>query len=348
MKTHDEIRKLLAAYCGGDLAPDEQALVEEHLRSCPDCAADLEDLKTTLDLVRSTPTAEAPPWLATRIMARVRDEATHRKSWMQRLFFPLHVKVPLELMALALICVSSYYLTRTVGTELRQSPPGEQAMTAPAPVQPVPSKSEQAPALPETPSPRREAPLPPPQASVERIAPPFAGQTPPPLPSPAPRQAAPSGAEPVKGGSAQPPAPSYSATEQKRTGAVPEAQPAAPSPAESRDRAMSAASAPGKKAAGNHDKAKSEALRSTPATSMKLHLSVDDPELAAETISRAITRSGGSLVEDEFATPPRHLKARIPARRLPELLEHLKQLGRVAEHPATSGMGGTVMVEINW
>jgi len=39
--THEEIKKSLSAYCGGDLPSAEWARVDEHLSSCPSCQAEL-------------------------------------------------------------------------------------------------------------------------------------------------------------------------------------------------------------------------------------------------------------------------------------------------------------------
>ena len=120
MNNHDDIRKQLSAYCGGDLEPAERMRVEEHLAECASCQAELADLQTALRLIRTTPESEPPAWLATRIMARVREQQREKRSWLQRIFFPLHVKLPIEVAALLLVCVSGYYLARNVETELKQ------------------------------------------------------------------------------------------------------------------------------------------------------------------------------------------------------------------------------------
>ena len=94
MIDHDEIRSLLSAYCDGDLDPVRTAVVERHLAECADCRAEVADLQTLLRLLHSTPPVEAPPWLSSRIMARVREQQAVRHGWLRRLFFPLQVKLP--------------------------------------------------------------------------------------------------------------------------------------------------------------------------------------------------------------------------------------------------------------
>ena len=81
MNNHEDIQKLLSAYCGGDLSETEQARVEEHLVSCTVCRADLTDLKTALQLIRSTPEVEPPPWLTSHVMARIREEKKEQRNW---------------------------------------------------------------------------------------------------------------------------------------------------------------------------------------------------------------------------------------------------------------------------
>ena len=73
MSNHTDIQKQLSAYCGGDLDPAERLRVEEHLAGCDSCRAELADLQTALRLIRTTHEVEPPVWLATRVMARVRD-----------------------------------------------------------------------------------------------------------------------------------------------------------------------------------------------------------------------------------------------------------------------------------
>jgi len=135
MNSHIEIQRRLPAYCGGDLEPAERQLVEQHLSGCPACRAELTDLQTALRLIRSTPEVDPPPWLTARVMSRIRTQQTEKRSWLQRLFFPLQVKLPLEAIALLMICVSGYYLTHSVETSLEQT---RQQQLREIPAQPAP------------------------------------------------------------------------------------------------------------------------------------------------------------------------------------------------------------------
>jgi hypothetical protein len=57
---------------------------------------------------------EPPLWLAKKIMNRVRQEANQKKSIWQRLFYPLHVKLPLEAVGVALVALTALYVFQSV------------------------------------------------------------------------------------------------------------------------------------------------------------------------------------------------------------------------------------------
>ena len=58
MKNHRETLLSLYDYCEGTLAEDERVSIEEHLRECAGCAAELESLKEAREIL--TPTDGAP------------------------------------------------------------------------------------------------------------------------------------------------------------------------------------------------------------------------------------------------------------------------------------------------
>jgi hypothetical protein len=66
-------RKRLGPYLGGDLGDAERTRIRAHLESCTTCAAELDALQRTVGLLAGLPDVEAPPHLAQRIIARLRD-----------------------------------------------------------------------------------------------------------------------------------------------------------------------------------------------------------------------------------------------------------------------------------
>ena len=69
---HDRRRDDLAAYALGALTPIESASVEEHVRACEDCRAELERLKAGVAVLgRSVDSVEPPPSLKKKLMSEV-------------------------------------------------------------------------------------------------------------------------------------------------------------------------------------------------------------------------------------------------------------------------------------
>lgn len=51
-------------------------------------------------------------------MARLQEETAPRRRWFEWSFFPLRTRLPLEVMALRMVCVSGYYLTRNIENQM--------------------------------------------------------------------------------------------------------------------------------------------------------------------------------------------------------------------------------------
>jgi hypothetical protein len=135
-----DIREKLSAYLEGSASSEEKKLIEGHLSACPECRGTLEDLKKAGNLIRELPEVEPPPWLTKKIMVRVRAEEERKKGLWRKLFYPLHIKVPLEALATVLIAVVAVYVFKAVEPEMRQA-----RLTAPS--SPVVTR-EEAPRLP--------------------------------------------------------------------------------------------------------------------------------------------------------------------------------------------------------
>ena len=74
---HDEIRELLGAYVVDALADeDERAAVEEHLRSCEDCQAEVVELRAAAERLRE----ERAEWdqASDALWERIRSEVRRR------------------------------------------------------------------------------------------------------------------------------------------------------------------------------------------------------------------------------------------------------------------------------
>jgi len=122
-----DIREKLSAYLEGISSSEEKGLVEKHLHSCPQCRTALADQKRAGELLKDLEEIEPPAWLTPKIMARVRAEEEPKSNLFHKLFFPLHIKIPLEALATVFIAVVAVYVFRAVEPEMKYAP-----LTAPA------------------------------------------------------------------------------------------------------------------------------------------------------------------------------------------------------------------------
>jgi hypothetical protein len=60
-------------YLEGDLDLMKRALLDAHLDGCEACSRDFAEMRATIALLRGMPDPEPPPFLASRVMARIRD-----------------------------------------------------------------------------------------------------------------------------------------------------------------------------------------------------------------------------------------------------------------------------------
>jgi hypothetical protein len=285
--------------------------------------------------------------MKSRIMAHLREEQAAKKSWLQRFRFPLHTSFPVKALALLIVCVSGYYLSRSVDSELQmakqqqlQEIPAQQApVTAPSPA-PPPAGAGQ-----EKPSGADQLHKP---ASTETAPQPVLRQEN--LPAKALPQVQ---TAPVTGDYA--PAPPVL---KDRSVGKDESMKSAPA-AEFSNRARetlpelkqmkksrslersSDVAAPA--AAGRADGTPS----GTALPQFVVRLNVNDPANAPALIREAVIRSGGSITEEPEASG-RLLKLRIPISRQRELLERLQQIGRIVEHDPPPEEAGLLEMTIKW
>lgn len=129
MKACKDIENNLSLFLDGLLSEEDQADAEEHLQSCPRCTEALARLRKTKELANSLHDVEPPPWLRQKIMARVREEAG-KKSFLYKLFYPLQIKIPVQIFATVCIAVLAAYIYRAGEDRMKDIVPS----SAPAPV----------------------------------------------------------------------------------------------------------------------------------------------------------------------------------------------------------------------
>ncbi len=113
-----DFEKRLPAYQEGLISGPDKKDLEDHLRSCVSCRLALQDLNKTRDLLGCLQEVDPPPWFTRKVMARVREEAEGNRGLLRKLFYPLHIKIPLEAVASILVVVLAVYVFKATGPEM--------------------------------------------------------------------------------------------------------------------------------------------------------------------------------------------------------------------------------------
>ncbi|MBN1470700.1 MAG: DUF2275 domain-containing protein [Syntrophaceae bacterium] len=129
MKKCKDIQNNLPLYLDDSLSAADKKAVEEHLKICPQCTKTLSQLSKTETLVNSLHPVDPPPRFKQEIMAKVREEA-EKKNLIQKLFYPLQIKIPVQIFATVCIAVVAVYIYRAGEEQMKEAVPS----SAPAPV----------------------------------------------------------------------------------------------------------------------------------------------------------------------------------------------------------------------
>lgn len=113
------IQGKLSAYIEGLIPSEEKRGIEEHLGSCEKCKDSLIDLRKTIEYVHNLEDVEPPSWLTQKIMANVRAEVKPKKGIIQKLFYPLYIKLPIEAVATVAIAIVAMYIFKTIQPEIK-------------------------------------------------------------------------------------------------------------------------------------------------------------------------------------------------------------------------------------
>lgn len=116
MKCHD-IRELLPDVAAGFGTATPE--VDQHLKSCVECATRLAEFRQTMALLDEWKTPEPSPYFDVRLRARLREEAARTMVWWQ------WIRKPALAVSLAALMVISITLVRT--GVVHQQPPEEAA-----------------------------------------------------------------------------------------------------------------------------------------------------------------------------------------------------------------------------
>lgn len=314
-----DIQEKLSAYIENIISYEEKLLIEEHLKSCRKCSESLAELRKTIKYVQNLEEIEPPQWLTQKIMARVRSEvvatrfrAEPKKGLFQKLFYPLHIKLPIEAFATIAIVITAVYIFKTIQPEMKvvQAPTGSENVIAKDEVRKqsqqlragatIPKDEESKPILVKPAEPEMPAKKP---ENIEKYA------EVPKAPAPVVRQ------EKV-----MPSAGAVAKDESKR-----EAISSAPKPKELVE---------GKGSAAGRD-------------SFRLTLKVKDLETVNEEIEKVFIQLGGKKIKTESFDNKKVIIIELSSKKLKELFEKLKLIGEVKEERvALDEQKGDIKIEI--
>ncbi len=370
--SHDAL-ELISLALDRSLSAEDQTALDSHLAECPGCRQVSEDLRWTHAQLKTIAPVEVPPWLASKIMARVRAEAAPKPAFWRRFLLPLVLKPQLQVASLLLIAATGYFLMKSRGLEpsaprlemkatdtqkSQGSPPPPPPGEAPADSRRFDEESSKA----KAPDRLGNQPTfaPPPASKLSESGSPSAA------PAPAPVLAAPAAsgelrsmdvlenlpqrqrnaagtaalAPGVAGGATGAAAPAQRAKQEAAPPPVAES----PKPSVADAKAAAKSSARTEKKARKEDRmepetttvgvvAQAEADTSSTLPTASIRLEVRDLGTAQAAIERELARVGATLLPRRDGGPARQVIVRLEARRLRELLAGLGRLGTVVQQP---------------
>lgn len=116
---HVEAHSHLADYLEGDLDLTRRALLDAHLDGCAACSREFAQMRGAIDLLRSLPNPEPPPFLVETVMRRIREGEGHRRfadrlrDWLGDLATP-QVALPATALAVGLLMAAGVLDPRSV------------------------------------------------------------------------------------------------------------------------------------------------------------------------------------------------------------------------------------------
>jgi Putative zinc-finger len=126
-----EIRNLLSEYLDDGLDAEGKALADEHLRTCPACREELDSLKTLVKGLGSIESVKAPADFLDQLHKRM-ERPSKRSTVREWLFYPLRVKLPLQLAGAAVVALILFSILPLEQSSIKLSSKPEQEKKEPA------------------------------------------------------------------------------------------------------------------------------------------------------------------------------------------------------------------------
>src|SRR5205809_133069 len=104
----EQVQSDLSAYVDGELPAKRQTEIGTHIAGCAACQRRVAELKKLAVGVAALPKLQPAPQFLADLRRKIRAESVPRTSWIDWLFRPVWLKVPIE--ALAVIVVAGFVL----------------------------------------------------------------------------------------------------------------------------------------------------------------------------------------------------------------------------------------------
>ncbi|MGE5809108.1 MAG: DUF2275 domain-containing protein [Nitrospirota bacterium] len=317
---HNDIRHKLSEYLDGSVTAEEKSLIEEHLKTCAPCSDALQELRKTVEHIKSVEEVEPPAWMTQKIMANVRAEAEEKKGLFRRLFSPLSVKLPVEAVAVLFLAVTAYYLYQNINPAEKYAKAPSEKSEAAKPASPMLSPQPEPKIRREPAAPAAKAPQAPEYKALdmkmeyEKPAPPVPTgkiEAPGPAPAKPAEQPLPAKREEAAG---------------KRT-----AESQAGASSATQEQASAQALRPETKLGSDAIERRAVKAKSLEKAGLVISLMVKDVEAAAGEVERLITKLGGSITMKEDLEAKKTFGVAIDVQKLQELRSNLKLIGEVRD-----------------
>ena len=107
----------LIAYIEGTLSEEEKLIIDEQLKESQEMRESLSDLRKTIQLLTKLEEVETPNQFTEKIISRVREETEQKNGIFKRLFSPLHIKLPIQAIAIIFLVAVSIFIYRAYQPE---------------------------------------------------------------------------------------------------------------------------------------------------------------------------------------------------------------------------------------
>jgi len=288
-----EIQQKLSAFIDGIVSSEEKTFIEDHLKSCSKCSESLEDLRKTVDYVQRLDDIEPPDWLRQKIIAGIRPETELKKGILKKLFYPLHVKLPIEAAAIIFIAITALYIFRTIQPEVKiaKAPSEELTKQIPLPLsQPLETTT--------------------PSSHLEKT-----------IPSPLPNE------KKAKGEFEEQPAPAKNPAIMDKSAEEPQA----PAQLAKRDEVGPSAGAASKEESrtGALSGAAKEKVIAERKETVSISIRVSDVRTASQDIEKTLMQFEGKITKTEYLENRELVTAEIDSQKLEEFIDNLKYIGEI-------------------